>query len=65
MTRLLTFPAAANPCLAMAQKKKNPVLPGMVRQRLAIAMDRFNESTGTVASVGEMVRGCQEFRFQN
>jgi hypothetical protein len=54
------FSGRSYPCLeAMAQKKQNPVPPGMVRQRLAIAMDKFNESRGTVASVGEVFEAAK------
>jgi len=43
------------PCLeAMAQKKGKPVPPGMVRFRTMIAMDKFNATTGTITSVGEV-----------
>jgi hypothetical protein len=43
------------PCLeAIAQKKEKPVPPGMVRFRTMIAMDKFNASTGTITSVGEV-----------
>jgi hypothetical protein len=49
------FSLLSYPCLeAMAEKGQKPVPPGMVRVRLGIAMDKFNESTGTVASVGDV-----------
>jgi len=43
------------PCLEeIAQKKRKPVPPGMARFRTMIAMDKFNASTGTTTSVGEV-----------
>jgi hypothetical protein len=51
------FSRLSYPCLeAMAEKRQKPVPPGMVRLRLSLAMQKFNESTGTVASVGDVFK---------
>jgi hypothetical protein len=48
------FSRRSYPCLEeMAAKNQNPIPPGMVRLRVRIAMENFNEKVGTVTSVGQ------------
>lgn len=43
------------PCLEeIARKRQKPVPPGMVRVRIVMGMDKFNESTNNVTSVADV-----------
>jgi hypothetical protein len=56
------FSRLSYPCLeAIAEKRQRPVPPGMVRVRLGIAMDKFNESTGSVSSVGDVFEAAKSW----
>ena len=49
-------------CLeAIAIQKQKPVPPGMVRVRLSLAMQKFNENTGPSASVGDVFEAANNW----
>ncbi len=49
------FSRRSYPCLeAWAQKNQKPMVPGMVRLQLVMAMDRFDTTMATVNSVGDV-----------
>jgi hypothetical protein len=50
------------PCLeAVAKKNRKPIPPGMVRLRVMKAMEKFADSTGTVASVDQAFEAAQNW----
>ncbi len=56
------FSRRSYPCLeAMAQKNQKPIPPGMVRLRVRIAMEKFNEKVGTVTSVGQAFEAAKSW----
>jgi hypothetical protein len=56
------FSRLSYPCLeAIAEKRQRPVAPGMVRVRLGIAMDKFNESTGSASTVGDVFEAAKSW----
>ena len=49
------FARRSYPCLdVLAQKRGQPALPGMIRLRTMMAMQKFSESTGSVNSVADV-----------
>ncbi len=56
------FSRRSYPCLeAVTQKNRKPIAPGMVRLRIEMAMDKFNTTTGTVASVGDLFEPADQW----
>jgi hypothetical protein len=50
------------PCLeAVAKKNRKPIPPGMVRLRVMMAMEKFADSAGTVASVDQAFGAAQNW----
>ena len=50
------------PCLeAVAKKNRKPIPPGMVRLRVMMAMEKFADSAGTVASVDQAFEAAQNW----
>ena len=55
------FARRSYPCLdVLAQKSGQPVLPGMIRLRTMMAMQKFSESTGSVEFRCRRVRACRQ-----
>jgi len=56
------FSRRSYPCVeAMAEKNRKPIPPGMVRLRIRMAMEKFNENVGTVTSVGEAFEAAESW----
>jgi hypothetical protein len=56
------FSRRSYPCLeAWAQKNQKPMVPGMVRLQLVMAMDRFNTTMAAVNSVGDVFEPADQW----
>ena len=56
------FSRRSYPCLeTMAQENRKPMAPGMVRLRVVMAMNKFNTSTATVNSVGDVFEPADQW----
>jgi hypothetical protein len=56
------FSRRSYPCLeTMAQENRKPMAPGMVRLRVVMAMNKFNTTTATVNSVGDVFEPADQW----
>jgi hypothetical protein len=56
------FSRRSYPCVETEiQKNRKPIAPGMLRLRIEMAMDKFNKTTGTVASVGDVFEPADQW----